>query len=179
MHPLYLKPEYCCYQPQQSILQASQSMHHAHRGVSLEILHLQHSSNFFDERNLHPPPHPTPLPPSLPPPPKKEKNLSSYLKKKGMQRKNPPTKKPRKLPFSHQENLTDRLDFSHPSWKLCFLSFFFFFPFAECVHSTEGLDFSFSFFLFKKGQQTFMAPSCQKPQNAWGCLSSCKCSVFL
>lgn len=51
-----------------------------------------------------------------------------------------------------------------------FSFFFFFFPFAECVHSMEG-------FLKKKKkrQQTFMAPSCQKPQNAWGCLSSCKC----
>lgn len=56
MHPLRLKTGYCCYQPQQSILQASQSMHCAHRGVPLEILHLQHSSNFFDERRLPSPP---------------------------------------------------------------------------------------------------------------------------
>lgn len=52
-------------------------------------------------------------------------------------------------------------------------SFLFFFPFAECIHSTEG--FCFKKKKKRKRQQTFMAPSCQKPQNAWGCLSSCKC----
>lgn len=60
------------------VLQAPQSIHHVHRGVWLEMLHLQHSSKFVPEKR--------------PPPPKKKKNLTSYLKKEERNAENESTK---------------------------------------------------------------------------------------